>query len=87
LLEPTKKNGTNKLRIKDDPRKGPMVDDLKEEIVNTPEQAIRFIKKGEANRSYGETSMNATSSRSHVLFKVVIESRVVTNEEQEGRER
>jgi centromeric protein E len=54
-----------------------MVDNLKEQIVTSPEQAIAQIKKGESNRSYGETSMNATSSRSHVLFKVVIESRVI----------
>ena len=38
LLEPTKKNGQTQLRIKDDPKRGPTVDGLKEEIVNSPEQ-------------------------------------------------
>ncbi len=77
LLEPVKKNGQKQLRIKDDKKKGPVVDNLKEQIVTDPEQAMSFIAKGEGNRSYGSTSMNEQSSRSHVLFKMVIESRVL----------
>lgn len=35
------------------------------------------VQMGESNRHYGETIMNARSSRSHVLFRLVIESRQV----------
>ena len=33
-----------------------------------------LLEKGEKNRSYGETDMNAKSSRSHVIFKIILES-------------
>jgi hypothetical protein len=32
---------------------------------------------GESNRHYGSTQMNEQSSRSHVLFRLVIESRAL----------
>ncbi|GMH96925.1 hypothetical protein TrVE_jg13422 [Triparma verrucosa] len=76
LLDTTKTK-TN-LRIKDDKKKGPIVEGLTEAIVRTPEESERLIKRGEGNRSYGSTAMNATSSRSHVLFKMVVESRAVS---------
>ncbi|GMH88197.1 hypothetical protein TL16_g11084 [Triparma laevis f. inornata] len=79
LLDTTKTK-TN-LRIKDDKKKGPIVDGLTEAIVRTPEESERLIRRGEGNRSYGSTAMNATSSRSHVLFKMVVESRAVSGAE------
>lgn len=42
-----------------------------------------MIQLGESNRHYGETLMNGKSSRSHVLFRLVIESRQVL----QGKER
>ncbi|GMI32392.1 hypothetical protein TrRE_jg4309, partial [Triparma retinervis] len=77
LLEPVRKGSSRSLRIKDDKKKGPIVEDLTEERVTNAEDARRLIKKGEGNRSYGSTAMNEQSSRSHVLFKMVVESREV----------
>jgi hypothetical protein len=77
LLEPVRKGTSRSLRIKDDKKKGPIVEDLTEERVTNAEEARRLIKKGEGNRSYGSTAMNEQSSRSHVLFKMVVESREV----------
>ena len=84
LLDPSKKN-TN-LRIKDDKKKGPLVEGLTEAIVRTPEESTKLIRKGEGNRSYGSTAMNQTSSRSHVLFKMVVESRTIEGSAHSGNE-
>ena len=56
-----------------------MVANLTEEIIDNAEKAKALIEKGEAARSYGSTAMNEQSSRSHVLFKMVIESRIIEN--------
>lgn len=46
-------------------------------VVTTPDQVLGLIANGESNRHYGATNMNATSSRSHTLFKMVIEMSAV----------
>ncbi|KAK2519916.1 hypothetical protein Q9233_011704 [Columba guinea] len=51
------------------------VEDLIEEVVVAPEQVMEWIRKGEKNRHYGETKMNEHSSRSHTIFRMIIESR------------
>ncbi len=33
-----------------------------------------MLRRGEDNRSYGSTTMNAESSRSHTIYRLVIES-------------
>ena len=33
------------------------------------------LERGEANRAYGSTNMNENSSRSHTIYRLVIESR------------
>jgi len=79
LLDDGKKTKGRRLVIKDDPKKGPIVANLTEEIVDNPTKCKELIAKGEAARSYGSTAMNEQSSRSHVLFKMVIESRAIEN--------
>ncbi|KAF2324234.1 hypothetical protein GH714_010965 [Hevea brasiliensis] len=48
---------------------------LEEEIVNNAEQVLELIATGEVNRHFGETNMNIRSSRSHTIFRMVIESK------------
>ncbi|KAF8650821.1 hypothetical protein HU200_063728 [Digitaria exilis] len=63
-----------KLQIKESLERGVYVAGLREEIVNNSEQVFELLQLGEANRHFGETNMNARSSRSHTIFRMVIES-------------
>ncbi|ORY05417.1 kinesin-domain-containing protein [Basidiobolus meristosporus CBS 931.73] len=71
LLNPENEN----LNIRQDPTRGVFVGKLTEAIVLSPEEVIQLMKKGESNRHVGETNMNERSSRSHTIFRMVIESR------------
>ncbi|KAK5604903.1 hypothetical protein CRENBAI_007380 [Crenichthys baileyi] len=51
------------------------VADLTEELVTSSTQALAWIRKGEKNRHYGKTKMNQRSSRSHTIFRMILESR------------
>ncbi|XP_039237441.1 centromere-associated protein E isoform X2 [Pipra filicauda] len=63
------------LGIREDFNRNTYVEDLIEEVVVAPEQVMEWIRKGERNRHYGETKMNEHSSRSHTIFRMIIESR------------
>tara|TARA_R110002050_G_scaffold22894_6_gene62278 strand:+ start:21 stop:413 length:393 start_codon:yes stop_codon:yes gene_type:complete len=54
---------------------GVCVAGLKEEIVVSPEQVLQVMKRGESVRHVSATNANDRSSRSHTLFRIVIESR------------
>ncbi|CAB1319736.1 unnamed protein product [Coregonus sp. 'balchen'] len=56
-------------------QKNVYVADLTEKLVTSPEQALAWIRKGEKNRHYGKTKMNQRSSRSHTIFRMILESR------------
>ncbi|XP_067424353.1 centromere-associated protein E [Emydura macquarii macquarii] len=73
LLCDSKKN--KPLGIREDVNRNIYVEDLIEEVVVTPEQVMTWLRKGEKNRHYGETKMNERSSRSHTIFRMIIESR------------
>ena len=45
-------------------------------IIGSREQAMDFIHKGEQSRHVAGTNMNARSSRSHTIFRIVIESKL-----------
>ncbi|KAI3671591.1 hypothetical protein L1987_87330 [Smallanthus sonchifolius] len=64
-----------KLQIHESLERGIFVAGLREEIVNSAEQVLKLIEMGEVNRHFGETNMNARSSRSHTIFRMVIESK------------
>ncbi|KAL1163804.1 hypothetical protein V6Z11_A06G027700 [Gossypium hirsutum] len=64
-----------KLPIHESLERGIFVAGLREEIVNNAEQVIKLLESGEVNRHFGETNMNARSSRSHTIFRMVIESK------------
>ena len=61
LNHPTKKNEI-------------IVEGLKEEIVVSADQVLAFVAVGEANRHTGATGLNAHSSRSHTILRLIIES-------------
>ncbi|KAE8728289.1 Detected protein of confused Function [Hibiscus syriacus] len=65
----------HKLQIHESLERGIFVAGLREEIVSNAEQVIKLIESGEVNRHFGETNMNARSSRSHTIFRMVIESK------------
>ena len=70
LLDPSKVN----LEIRESLEKGIYVDKLTEVEVSCQQDAYTHLISGESNRKFGETSMNAQSSRSHTVFRVTIES-------------
>ncbi|CAA7404294.1 unnamed protein product [Spirodela intermedia] len=63
-----------KLQIHESLDRGIFVAGLREEIVNSADQVSKLLTLGEANRHFGETNMNVRSSRSHTIFRMVIES-------------
>ncbi|WCJ35583.1 Kinesin-like protein KIN-7N [Euphorbia peplus] len=64
-----------KLPIHESLERGIFVAGLREEIVNNAEQVLKLMASGEVNRHFGETNMNVRSSRSHTIFRMVIESK------------
>ncbi|XP_049642493.1 centromere-associated protein E [Suncus etruscus] len=63
------------LIIREDYNRNVYVSDLMEEVVYTSDMALKWITKGEKNRHYGITKMNQRSSRSHTIFRMILESR------------
>ncbi|KAL8238901.1 hypothetical protein R6Q59_015468 [Mikania micrantha] len=70
-----------KLQIHESIERGIFVAGLKEEIVTSPKQVLKFMEYGEAHRHIGETNMNLHSSRSHTIFRMIIESREKVEDE------
>jgi centromeric protein E len=64
------------LRIHEDAVRGVFVGGLTEEIVTSAQQVLQFMQFGESRRHVSATRMNDQSSRSHTLFRILIESRV-----------
>ncbi|KAJ2716396.1 hypothetical protein H4R19_000676 [Coemansia spiralis] len=71
LIEPTKTN----LKIHENAKREIFVGDLSEHIVFNPDQVEEILLKGDRNRHIAGTNMNERSSRSHTIFRMVIESR------------
>ena len=63
-----------KLQLKEHPDKGVYIKDCTEVVTDKLQELDDAMEKGEANRTVGATLMNATSSRSHSLFSIVIEA-------------
>ncbi|XP_010056124.2 kinesin-like protein KIN-7O isoform X2 [Eucalyptus grandis] len=69
-----------KLQIHENLERGIYVAGLREEIVAAPDQVLDLMEFGEAHRHIGETNMNVYSSRSHTIFRMIIESRDKTED-------
>ncbi|EFC42316.1 kinesin-7 [Naegleria gruberi] len=72
LLDPENQN----LKIREDfvNGKGVYVSGAKEEEVACMEDMLKLMEKGEHYRHFGNTAMNDQSSRSHTIFRIMIES-------------
>ncbi|XP_051876517.1 centromere-associated protein E isoform X2 [Pristis pectinata] len=68
------------LEVREDMDRNIYVAELTEEVAVTYDAVMKWVKKGEKNRHYGETKMNERSSRSHTIFRVIVESRDKDNE-------
>ncbi|GFP80821.1 kinesin-related protein 4 [Phtheirospermum japonicum] len=64
-----------KLQIHESIERGIFVAGLREEIVASADQVLERMEYGESHRHIGETNMNVYSSRSHTIFRMIIESR------------
>jgi hypothetical protein len=74
LLLPTSKNKPVALELKEHPDTGVYVKDLTSYVVKSVEELEKLMDVGNNSRSVGATLMNATSSRSHSICTVTIES-------------
>ncbi|XVF62160.1 hypothetical protein PTKIN_Ptkin08bG0194800 [Pterospermum kingtungense] len=62
------------LRLLDDPERGTVVERLTEETLRDWNHFKELLSVCEAQRQIGETSLNETSSRSHQILRLTIES-------------
>ncbi|XP_023755234.1 kinesin-like protein KIN-7E [Lactuca sativa] len=62
------------LRVLDDPEKGTIIERLTEETLRDWNHLKQLLSICEAQRKVGETSLNETSSRSHQILRLTIES-------------
>uniref|UniRef100_A0ACD5XUJ4 Uncharacterized protein n=1 Tax=Avena sativa TaxID=4498 RepID=A0ACD5XUJ4_AVESA len=62
------------LRCLDDPEKGTVVEKLTEETLRDKGHLLELLAVCEAQRQSGETAMNETSSRSHQILRLTVES-------------
>lgn len=56
---------------------------LTKQTINKKEELMYIIKKGALLRSTNSTTMNDTSSRSHAILQVFIETRYIEKVEEE----
>ncbi len=71
LLNP----GNSNLKIHENTSREIFVGGLTERVVMSLADVEQLMTAGEANRHVGVTNMNERSSRSHTIFRMVIESR------------
>ncbi len=62
------------LYVVDDPVWGARVHGLQEEYIRSPHEFISLLLRGESNRNVAATDFNERSSRSHTIFRVIIQS-------------
>lgn len=62
------------LRLLDDPERGTIVEKLTEETLRDWNHVMELLSICEAQRQIGETSLNETSSRSHQIIRMTVES-------------
>jgi hypothetical protein len=73
LLNPTEVGFEgSKLRVREHPATGPYVEGLARFVVSSKEQFLGLMADGNSLRTTGATAMNATSSRSHAVFTIIV---------------
>jgi hypothetical protein len=62
------------LNIREDKYTGIFVEGLSEYVVTSVTDCMHLLKRGERNRVKRQTRMNISSSRSHSLFQLLVET-------------
>ena len=78
LLAPPENTGRGRnreLKVVEHPTRGVFVHGVIEEMAVSPERVFELLAIGEQNRHVAATNMNVRSSRSHTVFRMVIETR------------
>ena len=78
IIDLLNKTNTN-LQLREDTRKGVYVEGITEEVVGKSEEIMDLLHKGSKSRHVGSTFYNETSSRSHSVFTMQIESKYTKN--------
>uniref|UniRef100_A0A3Q2XT95 Kinesin-like protein n=1 Tax=Hippocampus comes TaxID=109280 RepID=A0A3Q2XT95_HIPCM len=65
-------NKKTMLRVLQDEHQQVQVVDLKEVYVPSADEVIKMIQLGSASRTFGQTSANANSSRSHAILQIIL---------------
>ncbi|KAK0161865.1 hypothetical protein PV327_008270 [Microctonus hyperodae] len=68
------KDQNTRLEVKERPDIGVFVKDLSGYVVNNADDLDRIMTLGNKNRVVGATAMNVSSSRSHAIFTITVES-------------
>lgn len=71
--------------IREDPRKGPFCDAV-EKGISDLDSIAHYLKIGFSRRTVEATNMNEASSRSHTIFKLVVESKERPRDDEETDE-
>lgn len=72
LLDP-RGSSERQLAIRETDDGGVQLINAKEELVECEDELLRALERGSLSRTTGSTRMNASSSRSHAIFTVVLE--------------
>ena len=79
LLNDNDRKSSSSLTIREDKIGSISVDGLKEVAVKSLDQLMEVFRVGERNKAVGSTKMNHRSSRSHAIFKIMLEKRTSLN--------
>ncbi|CAO3663967.1 unnamed protein product [Umbelopsis vinacea] len=63
--------------IREDIKRGVYVDGATQELIRDHQSALKLFQRGVANRHVSETAMNRESSRSHAVFTLTIQSKIL----------
>lgn len=77
---PGKGESVPKLRVREDPKKGPYVEDLTTVPVRSMHEIRRMMTVGARTRTVASTNMNNKSSRSHAIFTLVFKQTTIAGD-------
>lgn len=72
MIEPVNKN----LEIRESISKGIYINRLAECAVSDSKQVMKYLLLGDDSRNIAETKLNESSSRSHTVFRITIQSKL-----------
>lgn len=80
LFNPKNPMNATGLKVRENPKTGPYVDGLAMLPVGDYKQIDRLMEEGTKARTVAATQMNATSSRAHTIFTIIL-TQTVTNKQ------